>query len=235
MKIVSWNINGLISWIDSQSYTPIENLEPDIVCLQETRTQRRLTAISDYCHYWNPSKKNGLHGTLTAARREPLNIIYGLGVEELDSEGRVLTVECPTLFVVNCYAPRAETLERHEFRRQWDEALQSFIKKLMDTGKQVVLCGDFNALRSDIDVYPENDREHYALQGIVSDERSNLEKLLELGFVDAFRHLHPDVVRILGGAHANTSDQRTEAGAWTISSCPVLRQNPSRKSLTSQT
>lgn len=128
MKIISWNINGLIAFIESQSYRVIEELDLDVVCFQETRTRRKLTALSNYCHYWNPSNKDGLHGTMTATKTEPLKVIYGLGVGELDDEGRVLTVELPTLFVVNCYAPRAESLERHRFRRQWDEALQVFVK-----------------------------------------------------------------------------------------------------------
>lgn len=192
MKIVSWNVNGLISWIESQSYSPIEDLEPDVICIQETRTKRRLTAFSGYCHYWNPCERDGYHGTLTATKAEPMDVIYGLGNEELDAEGRVLTVECPTIYVVNCYAPRAESLVRHEFRLRWDEALQKFIKKLMEKGKPIVICGDFNVIRLMIDVYPENEREHYALQGIASDERSNVEKLLEMGFVDAYRCLYPN-------------------------------------------
>lgn len=191
MKILSWNINGLISWIESQSYRALEEMELDVVCFQETRTQRRLTALSGYCHYWNPCDRDGLHGTLTISKQEPLNVIYGLGFGELDKEGRVLTIELPTLFVVNCYAPRAASFERHDYRRKWDEALRVFVKKLLNKGKQVVLCGDFNVLRTDTDVYPENLREYYAMQGIVSDERSNLEKLLEIGFVDAFRHKYP--------------------------------------------
>ncbi|MBR6013458.1 MAG: exodeoxyribonuclease III [Selenomonadaceae bacterium] len=191
MKILSWNINGLISWIESKSYLEIEKFDADVICLQETRTQRRLTAMSGYCHYWNLCERDGMHGTMTMTKKEPLNVIYGLGVKELDVEGRVLTVEFPKFFVVNCYAPRAATLERHAFRRKWDKALKNFVKNLLDSGKQVILCGDFNVLRTKIDIYPENEREHYALQGIISDERSNLENLLEIGFVDAFRHKYP--------------------------------------------
>ncbi len=191
MKILSWNINGLISFVENQSYREIEKIDADVICFQETRTRRRMTAVSGYCHYFNPCEKDGLHGTLTMTKTEPLNVIYGIGVKELDAEGRVLTVEFPTLFVVNCYVPRAESLERHEFRRKFDDALQSFVKNLLDKGKQVILCGDFNVLRTEIDIYPENEREHYALQGIISDERSNLENLMEIGFVDAFRFKYP--------------------------------------------
>ena len=153
MKIISWNINGLISFIENQRYREIENFDADVVCFQETRTKRRLTALSDYCHYWNPCERDGMHGTMTLSKQEPLNVIYGLGVEELDKEGRVLTIELPTLFVVNCYAPRAVNLERHDFRRKWDNALCGFVKNLMNKGKQVVLCGDFNVLREEIDIY----------------------------------------------------------------------------------
>lgn len=215
MKIVSWNVNGLISWIDSQSYAPIEEIEPDVICIQETRTKRRLTAFSGYCHYWNPCERDGYHGTLTATKTEPLDVIYGLGDDELDTEGRVLTVECPTIYVVNCYAPRAESLARHEFRLRWDEALQKFVRKLMEKGKAIVLCGDFNVIRLEIDVYPENEREHYALQGITSDERSNVEKLLELGFVDAYRRLYP-TERDAYTWWSNRKHKREENRGWRL-------------------
>ena len=215
MKILSWNINGLISWIENQSYREIENLDADVVCLQETRTKRRLTALSDYCHYWNPCERDGMHGTMTLSKQEPLNVIYGVGIEELDKEGRVLTVELPTLFVVNCYAPRAVSLERHDFRRKWDNALRGFIKNLMNRGKQVVLCGDFNVLRMDIDIYPENDREFYAMQGLISDERSNVEKLLEVGFIDAFRYKYPDVKNSYT-FWSNRKHKREENRGWRL-------------------
>ena len=215
MKIISWNINGLISFIESQSYKAIEELEPDVVCFQETRTKRRLRALSGYCHYWNPCEHDGLHGTMIATKTEPLKVIYGLGVKELDREGRVLTIEMPTLFVVNCYAPRAESLERHRFRRQWDEALQEFVKNLLNRGKQVVLCGDFNVLRENVDIYPENDREHYAMQGMKSDERLNLEKLLQIGFIDAFRYKHPYVTDSYT-FWSNRKHKREENRGWRL-------------------
>lgn len=215
MKVVSWNINGLISWLDSQSYTPIEEIEPDVICLQETKTKRRLTAFSGYCHYWNPCERDGYHGTLTATLKEPLDVIYGLGNKEIDVEGRVLTVECPTVYVVNCYAPRAESLERHHFRLQWDEALQSFIRELMKKGKPIILCGDFNVVRLAIDVYPENEREHYALQGLASDERSNVEKLLEMGFVDAYRQFYPEQ-RDTYTWWSNRKHKRQENRGWRL-------------------
>lgn len=191
MKIISWNINGLISWIENQSYREIEKFNADVICFQEIRTKRKLTALSGYCHYWNPCEKDGMHGTLTITKKEPLNVFYGFGIREIDAEGRVLTVEFPTLFIVNCYAPRAVNLERHEFRRRFDDALKIFVKNLLDKGKQVILCGDFNVLRAESDIYPENEREFYELQGLISDERSSVEDLLEIGFVDAFRYKYP--------------------------------------------
>ena len=191
MKIISWNINGLVSFVENQSYREIENIEADVICFQETRTQKKLKTLSGYCHYYNPCEKDGLHGTLTLTKKEPLNVIYGIGKKELDAEGRVLTVEFQKFFVVNCYVPRAGSLERHEFRRKFDDALKIFVKNLLDKGKQVILCGDFNVLHEEIDIYPENEREYYALQGIISDERSNLENLMEIGFVDAFRFKYP--------------------------------------------
>jgi len=150
MKILSWNINGLISFIESQSYLEIEKIDADVICFQETRTRRKLTAMSGYFHYFFPCEKDGLHGTLTLTKKEPLNIIYGLGEKIFDAEGRVLTVEFQKFFVVNCYVPRAGNLERKEFRRKFDDALKIFAKNLLDSGKKVILCGDFNVLRTEI-------------------------------------------------------------------------------------
>ena len=126
MKIISWNINGLISFIESQSYLEIEKIDADVICFQETQTRRKLTAMSGYFHYYNPCEK------------------------EIDAEGRVLTVEFQKFFVVNCYVPRAGSLERKEFRRKFDDALKIFAKKLLDSDKKVIMCGDFNVLRTEI-------------------------------------------------------------------------------------
>jgi len=156
----------------------------------------------------------------------PLDIIYGLGIKALDSEGRVLTLEFPNMFIVNVYAPNSQKdLIRHQFRSEWDEAFRGFVCKLLDS-KPVVTCGDFNVALADIDIYPENLRQYWAQLGYASDERSNLETLLECGFTDAFRYLYPDAV----GAYtwwSNRLNKRRENRGWRLDYFFVPTENKS--------
>ena len=192
MKIISWNLNGLLSCMKNDALFPIEEMEPDIVCCQEIRTKQQMEVMYGYQHFWNPSRRDGFHGTLTMTKESPSRVSYGLGDEALDAEGRVITVEIPSAFIVNAYAPMSQKdLERHAFRLSWDEAFREYVCGLEET-KPVIMCGDFNAARLDIDIFPENQRQFWARQGYASDEVSNLETLLEAGFVDAFRVLYPD-------------------------------------------
>lgn len=215
MKIISWNLNGLNSCLKNGSMLPLIELAPDVVCFQEIRTKQQPEVLPDYHHFWNPSQRDGYSGTLTISKQEPLRAIVGLGDEQLDYEGRVLTLEFPAFFVVNCYAPNSQAnLRRHQFRLNWDAALHSFLAELRET-KPVIACGDFNVARLDIDIFPENMHQYWAGQGYASDERSNLETLLESGFSDAFRVLYPDVV----GSYtwwSNRLSKREENRGWRL-------------------
>ena len=192
MKIVSWNLNGLLSCMQHQSFAPIQMLQPDILCCQEIRTKQQMEVLDGYHHYWNPSQRDGYSGTLLLSREVPENVICGLGDEDLDAEGRVPTAEYDSFFMVNAYAPASQqNLMRHEFRMRWDEAFRNYLCDLR-LDKPVIVCGDFNATRADIDIYPENIRMAWAQLGYASDERSGLESLIECGFTDAYRHLYPD-------------------------------------------
>lgn len=214
-RIISWNLNGLQSCIKHNSFQPILDLTPDIVCCQEIRTKQQPEVIPGYQHFWNPSQRDGYSGTLTMTKHPPLNIIYGLGNEQLDNEGRVLTVELPDLFVVNAYAPNSQkNLLRHQFRTLWDNAFREFICELAED-KKVIACGDFNVAISDIDIYPENLRQYWAQLGYASDERANLETLIECGFVDAYRHLYPAAT----GSYtwwSNRLNKRNENRGWRL-------------------
>ena len=157
MKIISWNLNGLLSCIKHQSFTPINQLLPDIKCLQDMDQE------------------------------EPLRTIYGFNNEYPDPEGRLLTLEFPKVYVVNVYVPNSQkNLKRHAYRMEWDAALQKYVSQLSED-KSVIICGDFNVAREDIDIYEENLRQYWAEQGYVSDERSSLETLLEMGLTAVYR------------------------------------------------
>ena len=204
MRVISWNLNGLNASYKSGEFSKVEDLSPDVVCCQEVRTWQEMEVLEGYTHIWNHGKREGYSGTLTMTWDEPLRTFHGLGDDRLDEEGRVITVEYPQLYIVNAYAPNSQRgLRRYQYRLDWDEAFQEHLRKLK-ADKPVVACGDFNAPRLRIDVYPENQREFWAMQGYESDERAGLDTILDMGFVDAFRHLFPD----LTGAYTWWSQRR---------------------------
>ncbi len=192
MKIVSWNLNGLQACLKNRCFDPIAEIAPDILCLQEIRTQEEPEILSGYHHYWNHSEREGYSGTALLCREKPLSIMCGLGPDDADEEGRSIIAEYPEFFLVNAYVPNSQrNLQRHDYRRAWDEQMRNYALSLMEY-KPVIITGDFNVAREDIDIYPENLRQYWASQGFASDERSDLETLIELGFQDAFRTLYPN-------------------------------------------
>ena len=193
MRILSWNLNGLNAKIRNHDFDQFEHLWPlDIICFQETRTRDRPVIFNDYFHFWYPSiEKKGYSGTMTLTMVKPDKVLRGIGIENLDREGRVLTVDMGNIFVVNVYVPNSQGgPDREDYRRAWDDGFRAFITSLMDE-KPVIICGDFNATMSREDIYMENARMDLAEMGYMSDERAGLYKLIENGFTDAFRHLHP--------------------------------------------
>lgn len=174
-------IHFIISWLD-----------PDIVCLQEVRTSRRPKVLPGYTHYWETGQREGYAGVLTMAKHEPLSVDMGLGNESLDREGRIVTLEYETFYIINAYTPNAQDgPDRRAFRARWDVAFLNYVKRLLDS-KPVMICGEMNVTRSAIDVFPGNTRIQEQEKGYISEEREDLEKLLDIGLVDAYRYLHPD-------------------------------------------
>ena len=214
MKIVSWNLNGLLSCVKNRSFDPISGLCPDVICLQEIRTQQEPEIIPGYTHFWHHSQRDGYSGTATLSRKEPLRAIYGFGEEYPDPEGRLLTLEFDSVYVMNAYVPNSQkNLQRHAYRMEWDEALREYICGLCED-KPVILCGDFNVAREDIDVYEENLRQYWAEQGYASDERSSLETLLEMGFTDVYRHFYPGKRSYTWWS--NRLNKRNEGRGWRL-------------------
>ncbi|MDX7997421.1 exodeoxyribonuclease III [Bacillus subtilis] len=194
MKLISWNVNGLravMRKMDFLSYLKEE--DADIICLQETKIQDGQVDLQPegYHVYWNYAVKKGYSGTAFFSKQEPLQVIYGIGVEEHDQEGRVITLEFENVFVMTVYTPNSRRgLERIDYRMQWEEALLSYILEL-DQKKPVILCGDLNVAHQEIDL--KNPKANRNNAGFSDQERGAFTRFLEAGFVDSFRHVYPDL------------------------------------------
>lgn len=194
MKLISWNVNGLravMRKMDFLSYLKEE--DADIICLQETKIQDGQVDLQPegYHVYWNYAVKKGYSGTAVFSKQEPLQVIYGIGVEEHDQEGRVITLEFENVFVLTVYTPNSRRgLERIDYRMQWEEALLSYILEL-DQKKPVILCGDLNVAHQEIDL--KNPKANRNNAGFSDQEREAFTRFLKAGFVDSFRHVYPDL------------------------------------------
>jgi len=192
MRVLSWNLNGLLASLKNDALAPIAGQDVDVICFQEIRTQKEPTILDGYFHCWNHGERDGYSGTAVLLKSEPIRFFNGFLNGFDDSEGRIITVELDDIYVVNAYVPNSQqNLKRQAYRMRWDCAFREHIQELMED-KPVVICGDFNVARSDLDIYEENMRQYWAEQGYASDERSNFETLLELRLCDVFRELHPD-------------------------------------------
>ncbi len=192
MKFISWNVNGLRACM-GKGFMDFFNAEnADFFCLQETKLQAGQIAMDlpDHRDYWNYAEKKGYSGTAIFAKKEPLSVTLGIGVEELDNEGRVVTLEYDNFYIVTCYTPNAQReLARLDHRMKWDEAFRSFLKNL-DEKKPVIVCGDLNVAHQEIDL--KNPKSNRGNAGFSDEERESFTKTLSLGFTDTFRYLNPD-------------------------------------------
>lgn len=192
MKFVSWNVNGLRA-CDGKGFREIfGQLDADFFCLQETKMQpgQLDIAFEGYSSYWNSAEKKGYSGTAIFSRHEPLAVTYGLGIEEHDHEGRVITLEMPNFFLVTVYTPNAQDgLRRLDYRMAWDDAFRSYLQGL-DQRKPVIVCGDMNVAHEEIDL--KNPKTNRRNAGFTDEERGKFSCLLDAGFTDTFRHFFPD-------------------------------------------
>ena len=192
MKFISWNVNGLRACMGKGFQDFFNAADADFFCLQETKlSDGQLSLPLPGCHaYWNYAEKKGYSGTAIFAREEPLSVTYGVGVPELDTEGRLITLEYPNFYLVTCYTPNAQReLARIDHRMKWDEAFRSYITGL-DEKKPVVICGDLNVAHKEIDL--KNPASNRGNAGFSDQERESFQKTLDCGFTDSFRHLYPD-------------------------------------------
>lgn len=193
MKFVSWNVNGLRACMNKGFLDSFYALDADFFCLQETKLQEGQIELDlpGYQQFWCYAEKKGYSGTAIFTKHNPLSVSYGLGIAELDTEGRLITLEYPEFYLVTCYTPNAQRgLARIEHRMKWEEAFRSYLQEL-DTKKPVILCGDLNVAHKEIDL--KNPSSNRGNAGFSDEERSAFSKLLESGFTDSFRHLYPDV------------------------------------------
>ncbi len=213
LKIISWNVNGLLSALSGDGFAEIKKLKPDVVCIQEIKTDTKPEIINGYCHFWNPSDRKNYSGTAVLTKKEPIAILNGFDSAN-DDEGRIILTELDGCYVVNVYVPNSQqNLRRRAFRVEWDKALYKYVERLMRE-KPVILCGDFNVVREEIDFFEENQRQHWKMQGYISDERSGLESLLDLRLVDVFRELNPDKREY--SWWSNRLNKRSEDRGWRL-------------------
>ena len=191
MKLISWNVNGLRACMQKGFMDSFHRLDSDIFCLQETKMQEGQLDLDlpGYYQYWCSAEKKGYSGTAVFTKIKPLSVSYGVGVPELDNEGRVITLEFEDFYLVNCYTPNAQRgLARLDHRMKWDEAYRDHIAKL-DENKPTILCGDLNVAHQEIDL--KNPSSNRGNAGFSDEERQSFTKTLALGFTDTFRHLNP--------------------------------------------
>ena len=196
MKFVSWNVNGLRACVGKNFMEEFEKLDADIFCLQETKLQEGQIDLElpGYQQYWNYAKKKGYSGTAIFTRKEPIGVSYGLGIEEHDQEGRVITLEFEDFYFITVYTPNSQNeLARLDYRMIWEDAFLAYIKKLDET-KPVIFCGDLNVAHKEIDL--KNPKTNRKNAGFTDEERGKMTELLASGFVDTYRYFYPDVEQV---------------------------------------
>lgn len=194
MKLVSWNVNGFRAVLRKGFLEYFNEVDGDIFCIQETKLQEDQVEVEleRYDLYWNSAVKKGYSGTAVFTRIKPLSVKHGLGIEEHDQEGRVLTLEFEECYLVNVYTPNSKReLARLDYRMVWEDEFRRYLKEL-DEIKPVILCGDLNVAHKEIDI--KNPKTNRKSAGFTDEERDKMSVLLDSGFVDTFRHLYPDQV-----------------------------------------
>lgn len=193
MKFISWNVNGLRACVQKGFLDFFHTIDADFFCIQESKLQEGQIDLDlpGYHQYWNYAEKKGYSGTAIFAKKEPISVAYGIGMEEHDKEGRVITLEYDNFYLVTCYTPNSQNeLARLPYRMTWEDDFLAYLKKL-DAVKPVILCGDLNVAHEEIDL--KNPKTNRKNAGFTDQERQKFTELLAAGFTDTFRHVYPDV------------------------------------------
>lgn len=194
MKFISWNVNGLRACVGKDFESSFRNLDADFFCLQETKMQAGQLDLhfDGYESYWNYAEKKGYSGTAIYTKHKPLQVRYGMGVEEHDHEGRIITLEYDHFFLVTVYTPNSQDgLRRLDYRMTWEDSFRHFLQEL-DSKKPVIVCGDMNVAHQEIDI--KNPKTNHRNAGFTDEEREKMTTLLDSGFIDSFRYKYPEQV-----------------------------------------
>ena len=192
MKLISWNVNGIRAAIEKGFMEAFNALDADVFCLNETKLQAGQIEMDlpGYYQYWNYAEKKGYSGVAVFTRKEPKQVRYGMGIDEHDHEGRVIAVDLDDFWLVAVYTPNSQDeLKRLDYRMRWEDDFRAYLKKL-EEDKPVVVCGDLNVAKEEIDL--KNPKTNRKNAGFTDEERNKMRELLAAGFVDSFRYLHPD-------------------------------------------
>ena len=192
MKFISWNVNGIRACLTKGFMDFFNNVDADIFCLQETKVQAGQVELelNGYHQYWNYAEKKGYSGTAIFTKKEPLSVSYGLGIEEHDKEGRVITLEFEDFYFITVYTPNSKSeLERLDYRMVWEDEFRNYMKKLEEK-KPVVVCGDLNVAHEEIDL--KNPKPNRGNAGFTDEERAKFTELMNAGFIDTFRYFYPE-------------------------------------------
>lgn len=215
MKLISWNVNGIRACVGKGFMDFFKEADADIFCIQETKMQEGQLELDmpGYYQYWNFAEKKGYSGTAIFTKREPLSVVNGIGIEEHDKEGRVITLEFEDFYMLTVYTPNSQNeLARLDYRMTWEDAFLAYLKKLEET-KPVILCGDLNVAHKEIDL--KNPKTNRKNAGFTDEERGKFTTLLENGFIDTFRHFYPDMEGIYSW-WSYRFQARTKNSGWRI-------------------
>jgi len=215
VRFISWNVNGLRACVTKGFQDFFNEVQADCFCLQETKLQSGQIQLDlpGYEQFWNYAEKKGYSGTAIFTKAVPISITYGVGVEELDTEGRLITLEFPQFYLVTCYTPNAQQgLARIDHRLKWDEAFRDYLCHL-DQKKPVIVCGDLNVAHQEIDL--KNPSSNRGNAGFSDEERDSFSKLLDAGFTDTFRFMNPDATGMYSWWSYRFNARKNNAG-WRI-------------------
>ncbi len=215
MKLISWNVNGIRACVKKNFLESFNKLSADIFAIQESKMQDGQLALElpGYYQYWNYAEKKGYSGTAVFTKTEPINVIYGIGIDEHDHEGRVITLEFMDFYFVDVYVPNSQNeLQRLDYRMKWEDDFREYLTEL-NREKSVIVCGDMNVAHNDIDIKNPSANHHNA--GFTDEERGKMTELLESGFIDTFRYFYPDKTDIYSWWSYRFNARQRNAG-WRI-------------------
>ncbi len=227
MKLISWNVNGLRACVQKGFLDFFKEIDADIFCIQESKCQEGQISLEleGYNQYWNYAEKKGYSGTAIFTKKKPLSVNYGIGIEEHDKEGRVITLEFEDFFMITVYTPNSQNeLARLDYRMSWEDDFRKYLKSL-EENKAVIVCGDLNVAHKEIDL--KNPKTNRKNAGFTDEEREKFTKLLDSGFIDSFRYFYPDLKGVYSWWSYRFNSRKNNAG-WRIDYFIVSKELESR-------